>query len=150
MRFTIIKYPDPLLTKHCDPIRKVTKELAEFGKDLIETVMAENGLGLSAPQVGITIRVIVVKIAKKYVVMFNPVVLAKSNTKRAGNERCLSFNEGEEYEVKRPTWVKIKFLDIYNKPRMMKLEGLESICFWHEMDHLSGITMNISGVRINK
>lgn len=138
---TITDDKDHFLSKKCEPVKRLNKYLVQFGKDLEETLKAAAGLGLAAPQVGKLIRVIVVKLtSNKYQVMYNPVIISQSPTRRGMKERCLSFPDFEA-EIKRPTWIKVRFLDANGKTKMMNLEGLDAVVTSHECDHLQGKTI---------
>lgn len=139
--------PDPMLHEKSLPIRKVTKELAALGQDLVDTMKHHVGLGLSAVQIGKLVRVICLETGKSPLLMYNPVVIARSPLKRAGVEGCLSFI-AEEYNVKRHVWVKVKYLNKNNNVRFVQLEGLQSIAFQHEYDHLEGITFDKVGEKV--
>lgn len=141
MVLDILQYPNVILTTRCEPVKRINKELIEFGNNLIETMEAANGLGLAAPQVSKSLRILCIKRGKKVLLMYNPVVVQKSATKRMNKEGCLSFT-GVEYIIKRPTWVKVKYTDQNNKSKMVELEGLEAIELFHELDHLNGITFD--------
>lgn len=139
MVLEILQYPNEILTTRCELIKRINKELIEFGNNLVETMDAAKGLGLAAPQVGRAIRVLCIRRGKKSVLMYNPIVVQKSTTKRTNKEGCLSFKD-VEYLIKRPTWVKAKYTDQNNKSKMIELHALEAIEFFHELDHLNGIT----------
>lgn len=137
----IIQYPHPTLHKRSEAIRKVTKELVELGKDLIDTMKAANGLGLSAVQIGDLRRVLVMKRGNKTLLMYNPIIVQQSATKRGTVEGCLSFTIANiKCMVKRPTWVKVKYIDQTNTIKFVNLEDLDATVFFHELDHLNGKT----------
>lgn len=148
MILEILKHPHDLLSQRCEIVKRINKDLIQLGKDLLETMINNEGLGLAAPQVGQLIRVLAMKQGKKSLVMYNPVIVSQSLTRRGNKEGCLSFNKGEEYLVKRPVNYKIKYTDINNKQKFVYLDGLDAIVFGHEYDHLLGITMDANGVKI--
>jgi peptide deformylase len=140
--------PDPILKSKSAPVRRITKDLVEFGKNLIETMDYHKGVGLSGVQVGQLIRVLcMTRNNGSTLLMYNPIIVSQSPTRRAGREGCLSF-VNEEYIVKRPLWVKVKYTDKTNKIRFANLEGLESVIFMHEHNHLDGITFDTVGVKL--
>jgi peptide deformylase len=141
MKLEIIKAPNDILNQKSEPVKKVSKELIEFGNNMIETMKEANGLGLSAVQVGRLIRVLCMKRGGKTLLMYNPIVLQKSNTRRMNKESCLSF-DNVEYIIKRPTWVKVRYIDQQNKSKMAHLEDLDAVVFQHELSHLDGITFD--------
>ena|SRR5271165_2997496 len=138
MILEILQYPHETLNQKSTPVRKITKDLQEFGKDLIETLDVANGLGLAANQVGRTVRVLAMKYKTKTIVLYNPIVVSKSKIRRPSKEGCLSF----DYEciIKRHVSCKVKYLDINNKQKYIEFEGLDAIVFQHELNHLDGLT----------
>ncbi len=139
----IIKAPDPRLKKISQPVEKVDSEIAQLMDDMLETMYLAPGVGLSAPQVGILKRVIVVDVSKDEdnrlpVRMANPVIVWASDEMFDYEEGCLSLPE-HYAEVSRPEKVRIRYLDQQNEIREMETEGLLAVCLQHEMDHLDGI-----------
>lgn len=148
MILPIIKYPNERLNVRCKSIKKVTEALRDFGKNLLDTLKYENALGLAAPQVGELIKVIAIRINSKNILMYNPVIMQYSPIRRKYREECLSFEKKEGYSLKRSIKVKVKYLDINNKIKMIELKDMEAVCVQHEIDHLLGITMNINGIKL--
>lgn len=143
---TIRKFPDPILKK---PARKIRKgEIEDFQalvSDMAETMITEAGVGLAAPQVGLSLRVFVVLTAddegevhsRAFV---NPQVLEREGYD-LGEEGCLSFPSLYGM-VERPTWIKLKFLDEEFSEHVEEFEGLPARIILHELDHLDGILLN--------
>jgi|ERR1035437_457588 peptide deformylase len=150
MILSIIKHPSEVLSQRCEPIKRINKDLVQLGKDMLETLKSNSGLGLAANQVGMLHRIIVITVKDKPLLMYNPTIMSQSTTRRAANEKCLSFSVDEEYSVKRPTFVKVKFQDMNSKVKFLHLEDLEARCFFHEHDHLLGVTMDVNGEKIDK
>lgn len=148
MILSIIKHPSEILSQKCEPIKRINKELVQLGKDMLETLKSNSGLGLAANQVGALHRIIVITVKDKLVLMYNPTIMSQSTTRRAANEKCLSFQKDEEYSVKRPTFVKVKFQDSNSKVKFLHLEGLEARCLMHELAHLNGVTMEMEGEKV--
>ncbi len=148
MILPIIKHPNELLTQRCEVVKRINKDLVQLGKDLIETMKDQNGLGLAAPQVGQLVRVLAMMHGKKPTVMYNPSIVSQSMTRRGFKESCLSFEAGEEYLVKRPIEVKVKFQDATNKQKFLYLKGLDATVFFHEYDHILGVTMDVNGTKV--
>ena len=149
MILSIIKHPDELLTKRCEPIKRINKDLVQLGKDLLETLKDSGGLGLAASQVGQLHKIIVITVKDKPLLMYNPTIVSQSTTRRGSKEGCLSFEKGLEYTVKRPTNVKVKYQDINSRQKYIYLEDLDARVFFHEYDHLLGITMDINGEKVD-
>jgi peptide deformylase len=134
----LITYPDDKLRIKCQPVLKVTAELAKTAKEMYEVMIAEKGVGLSAPQVGLDFRLIVLDDHGSPVYMFNPVVLKKSTEQQVGGEGCLSFPDMFRI-IKRPLEVIVKYRDINNKMRHEVYKGLLARAILHEIDHLNGV-----------
>ena len=108
--------------------------------------MVENkGIGLAAPQVGISKRLFVMYSADwqdKFKYFFNPTVLESSKHTNIDTEGCLSF-PGEFLEIERPNWIRIEYHDyLGTKFSDEEFIGYTARCFLHELDHLNGITFN--------
>jgi peptide deformylase len=111
-----------------------------------ETMLAENGIGLSAPQVGVNLRVIVIQLmsAGKLVgpvqEMINPVITSYSDDSMEYEEGCLSI-PGEYIRINRPRSIHVKFQTLSGKYKKWFLKGLEARIVQHEIDHLDGVLM---------
>jgi peptide deformylase len=106
--------------------------------DMIETMNAVSGVGLAAPQVGVSLRVIIIGIpGEDIITLINPEII-----KRGGEcmltEACLSV-PGYQGEIPRSLWVKVKGKDRYGKEVRIKGEGLLGQALEHEIDHLNGV-----------
>jgi len=141
----IIVAPDPRLKIVSRPVDKVDAEIARLMDDMLETMYDAPGIGLAAPQVGVTKRVIVVDIARKDkgeeptpLKMANPELIATSDDLKSWDEGCLSLPE-HYAEVVRPSRVAVRYLDENNKRREIEADGVLAVCLQHEMDHLDGI-----------
>ena len=113
----------------------------QLAKNLLEFMMAQNGIGLAAPQVGISKRVFVMKIGVRSWACFNPEITESGDDFTNFDEGCLSF-PGDQCTISRPNAILVRYQtatgDIVNE----ELLGLASRCFQHELDHLDGITMH--------
>ena len=112
-------------------------------EDMLETMYAAPGIGLAAPQVGVTSRVIVVDIGREDEErmpyrMANPEVLRVSETLAEYEEGCLSLPQ-HYAEVMRPDEARIRYLDENGEEREIEVEGMLATCIQHEIDHLDGI-----------
>ena len=151
----IIIAPDPRLKRKAEPVAKVDAATRRILDDMLETMHAANGIGLAAPQVGILKRLIVVDIARKprdrargahddekpmRLRMANPEIVWASEEIEPRNEGCLSFPE-QFAEVRRPSKVRVRYLDHENEIRELEADGLLSVCVQHEMDHLEGVLL---------
>ena len=149
---TIVTLPDPVLRRKARPITKFDGNLKILIDDMIETMRDAPGVGLAAPQVGISDRLIVVEygeeeedengeiieMPKKLYVMINPEIVKISEEKEMGVEGCLSI-PGLVGEVERYSAIQIKGLNRHGQPTKVKAEGWLARIFQHEIDHLDGV-----------
>ncbi|MDH3737936.1 MAG: peptide deformylase [Alphaproteobacteria bacterium] len=139
----IIYAPDPRLKIKCRPVETVDQSVRDFMRDMLETMYAAPGIGLSAPQVGDTRRIIVCDVAREGedpqpIQLVNPEIVSASDDIRLAEEGCLSLPD-HFAEVERPSEVRIRYLDENGKTQEMDADGLLAACVQHEMDHLEGI-----------
>jgi peptide deformylase len=135
----------PLCSRHAPVLKRKTKKVTNLDgsiqrliDDLIETMKAASGVGLAAPQVGISLRVAVIEIPDEdVIVLINPEIV-KRGGERLLTEACLSV-PGYFGEVKRSVWVKVKAQNRYGKDIRIKGEELLAQALEHEIDHLNGI-----------
>jgi peptide deformylase len=141
-KLDIIIAPDPRLKLKCRPVAKVDAKTARLMADMLETMYAAPGIGLAAPQVGVTQRVIVLDVSKEGekaspLKMANPEIVWASEEDTVYNEGCLSLPE-HYADVIRPRAVRVRYLDHENEIREIEADGLLATCIQHEMDHLDG------------
>lgn len=139
----IITAPDPRLKAACEPVAEVDAEVARLMDDMLDTMYLAPGIGLAAPQVGVTKRVLVVDVSPKEgprepIRMANPEIVWQSEELATYEEGCLSLPE-QYADVERPAKVRIRYLDETNTQQELEAEGLLATCLQHEMDHLDGI-----------
>ncbi len=139
----LIIYPDPLLRERCRTIEDVDGEVIQLLDDLAESMYANKGIGLAAPQIGATLRAVVVDIEQRdgtprLVEFVNPEVIESSTELSEFEEGCLSF-PGEAEKVVRPAEVTLRALDRGGKPVEVKVNGLLATAIQHEIDHLDGV-----------
>jgi len=153
--YPIIVAPDPRLKVKCKPVEMVDGDIRTLMDDMVQTMYAANGIGLAAPQIGITKRIIVIDIAREEdepqpLRMANPEIIWVSDDDELHEEGCLSLPEHYS-EVVRPRAVRIRYLDHQNEIREMDAEGLLGVCVQHEMDHLDGVLFvdHISALKRN-
>lgn len=108
---------------------------------LKEFMIQENGIGLAAPQVGISKRVFVMLVHEQFRACFNPEITKTSDVLTDYAEGCLSF-PGEQCTISRPDWIMVRYQEANGTEVEDTLVGLEARCFQHELDHLNGITMH--------
>ena len=146
----IITLPEPVLRRKARTVTKFDKNLQILIDDMIETLREAPGVGLAAPQVNISERLIVVEYAeeeddegesekpKKLFVMINPEIVKSSVETLMGVEGCLSI-PNLVGEVERHAAIQVKGLNRHGKPAKVKAEGWLARIFQHEIDHLNGI-----------
>jgi len=137
----IKKFNAPVLRKKAKKVEKVDKKVKSLVLNMIQTMKNGQGIGLAAPQVGISERVIVVMSNFKNgqnLGLINPKIVKKSKEKGLEEEGCLSF-PGIFLKIKRAKEIEVEGLDIEGKKIKIKAKGLSAGVFQHEIDHLDGI-----------
>ncbi len=141
MLLTILKYPNPILTKVSEPVAEITEQTRELAEGMLTAMYKAEGIGLAAPQVGHSIRLIVVDVSEEHdspMVLVNPKLTpVEDEGLLEGEEGCLSVHDYRA-KVKRFTKVHLEATDLDNKPVSMEADGVLSICLQHEVDHLDG------------
>lgn len=133
----IVKHPDPVLREKAHPVKKITPNVLRLLDDLAETMYDAEGVGLAAPQVGITKRLAVVNCGEGLIEMINPEIISKEGFE-VGSEGCLSI-PGVSGDVQRYQKVTVRCLDRDGQERTYIGEGLLARAFQHEIDHLNGV-----------
>jgi peptide deformylase len=133
----IVHYPNPVLAKKSKAVRTVDAEIKKLVKDMLETMYKAPGVGLAAPQVGRSIRLIVLDIGEGPIALINPKILSKHG-KQTRIEGCLSL-PGIEATVERASNATVTGLNEKGKQVTYEAEGLLATVFQHEIDHLDGI-----------
>lgn len=128
---------DPILRKKSKEITEITDRIKILLDDMIDTMNEAEGVGLAAPQVGILRRAVVIDIGEGPIKLINPIIL-ESKGEVVDIEGCLSI-PGRSGTVSRPEWVKIKYIDIDGKEKVLEGSGLLARAICHEVDHLDGI-----------
>ena len=143
MVFRIRKYGDPVLEKKCDPVTGFNSpELDELVANMFETMYAHKGVGLAAPQVGLSTRLTVIDVsagedALQKLVLINPEILHKEGS-QIGEEGCLSI-PGFREDVKRALKAKVRAQNSKGETFEITGEELLARALQHEIDHLNGI-----------
>ncbi|MCL1995386.1 MAG: peptide deformylase [Defluviitaleaceae bacterium] len=129
--------PDPILRQRAKPVIEVTPKVVALLDDMRETLLAKDGIGLAAPQVGILRRILVVYIHDEFTELINPEII-ETRGLVIGMEGCLSMPDEGCY-VRRPHYVRMKGLDRNGNQVVLEATGLKSVALCHEMDHLIGV-----------
>lgn len=133
----IRKEGDPVLRQKAAPVPKVTKRIVKLLQDMEETMYAADGVGLAAPQVGVSERLIVVDVGEGPIHLINPVLLEATGSS-IDVEGCLSIPGVVGY-VDRAQRVVVEGLDTKGRRRRIEAEDLLARALQHEIDHLDGI-----------
>jgi peptide deformylase len=141
MIYPIVKYGDKVLETAAEPVTTFDGDLEKLVADMFETMYAANGVGLAAPQIGISKRLCVIDISsgedpKSKLVLVNPVLLSAEG-KVVQDEGCLSLPDFRAGTA-RPTRATVRAQDIHGNEFEMSGEGLLARAFCHETDHLNG------------
>jgi peptide deformylase len=156
MILEVLKYPNPRLREVSKPVQVFDAALAQLAEDMIETMWAEKGIGLAAPQVGELKRMLVIdtrpkdekgryklnemteleRAVEQPLVIINPEIVAYKG-KTTFDEGCLSVPSFFE-TVERHEWIRLKFNNLMGEEKFLELDGLLAIVVQHEMDHLEG------------
>lgn len=143
MKLKVYEYPHPVLKKKGEPVEVVDDELRRFLDDMLETMYEEDGVGLAAPQVGVSKRIVVIDPqrdgeTRQPLYLINPQIIWRSEETEICEEGCLSVPEMRA-EVERPASVRVTYLDYNGKACEMLAEDFLAVVVQHELDHLDGI-----------
>lgn len=144
MLLDIITYPDKRLKTISEPVEKFDKNLGVLLDDMYETMIAKNGIGLAAIQVGVPKRVLIVNIPdendeideKNKIDVINPEILEASG-EAIYKEGCLSVPDFYE-EVQRPSDIVVRFYNRHGEEQILEAQDLLAVALQHEIDHLNG------------
>lgn len=145
----ILTYPDPRLAVKCDDVTEFGPPLKKLCEDMLETMYYAPGVGLAAPQVGVTKNLVVIDIEyessedeppvlsnQNPMILVNPKIVEREG-EQYFKEGCLSV-PGESEEVLRALKVKVEYQDTDGKPHTLEAEGYLAVAIQHELDHLDG------------
>jgi len=132
----ILKFPNPILLRSSRTVEAVKPEERELLDSMLETMRFNQGIGLAAPQLGISKRIIVIDIGKGPIELINPVIKKRIGLER-GEEGCLSLS-GITVMIKRAKKISYKGLDREGRLVEGEAEGLLARAIQHEIDHLDG------------
>lgn len=142
MIYSIVKYGDPVLETQAAPVTEFnTPELHKLLDDMFESMYAAKGVGLAAPQIGLSQRIAVVDLSvgedpEKKIVLINPEVIYRSGSNQS-EEGCLSL-PGFREQVARPSRITVRAQDVTGQVFEKTGEDLLARAFSHEIDHLNG------------
>jgi peptide deformylase len=157
----IVTLPEAVLRRKARAVTQFDKNLHTLIDDMVETMREAPGVGLAAPQIGLSERIIVIEYyereedeekedaPKKVWAVLNPEIIKSSEEKIMGVEGCLSI-PGLVGEVERHAAVQVKGLNRHGKPMKIKAEGWLARIFQHEIDHLNGVLFTDRATRVWK
>jgi peptide deformylase len=142
MTLPILTYPNPILAHSAEPVGQCTPDLSDLAQHMLETMYAKEGIGLAAPQVGVSSRLIVLDVTGPDKrddprILVNPVIVSASGQTES-NEGCLSVINFR-CKVQRSECIRLQALDINGQPIEFDADGMLAICLQHEIDHLNGV-----------
>jgi len=133
----VLKFPHPVLRKKCEKVETVDEDIKKIARDMAETMYAENGIGLAAPQVGISKRIFVVDVDDELITVINPEI-SVSGEKEKMEEGCLCLPK-VTVEIERLSNAQVKGFDIDGKEILIEASDLLARALQHETDHLNGM-----------
>jgi peptide deformylase len=136
----IVRYPDPRLALLAQPVTAFDAALRDLARDLLETMHAAPGIGITAPHIGISLRVVVLDLdandgARTYV---NPEIIWTSPEMILHQEGSVSM-PGVHDEIRRHARVRISYHDVEGTAQTDESDGLRAVCHQHEIDQLNGV-----------
>ncbi len=144
-RLPIRIIPDPVLREVAKPVAAVDDRVRRLMDDMLETMYGAEGIGLAAPQIGVSERIIVVDVDQRDdpgsvapMRMVNPEIVSASDLRSKGSEGCLSIPD-QKADVERHAEVTVRYLDETGQVKTLEADGLLSVCLQHEIDHLNGV-----------
>lgn len=138
----IISIPDPILRRPSVRVEQVDDAVRRLADDMLDTMYDAPGIGLAAPQVGVSRRLVVLDVSEKDgdkhpLVLINPEILTLSDDRRVYEEGCLSIPD-VKVEIERPMALTLRYLDRDGRQQELSADGLLATAIQHEVDHLDG------------
>lgn len=134
----LLKEDDKTLLKKSKRVDKIDDKIRNIAANMVDVMLANNGVGLAAPQVGILKRIVIILVNEEPKILVNPEIVFMSDNTCKMEEGCLSF-PGQYYEIERPEKVTIKYRNLSGHPMLETHEGLTARILLHELDHLDGV-----------
>ncbi|MGA8164856.1 MAG: peptide deformylase [Waddliaceae bacterium] len=148
MKLPLAYYGNPILRKKCTRVETIDDDIPRLVKDMVDTLIEHNGLGLAAPQVNRSLRLFITAVPKekkdgewlpgKLRVFINPTIVSTSTDLNTRSEGCLSIPTLYE-EVTRPVKVIVRATDLEGNTFEEEFSDLEARCILHENDHINGV-----------
>lgn len=146
--YTVLLLPDEILRMKAKPVDKITDGVRRVLDNMRDTLYAENGVGLAAPQIGVSKRLVVIDTGDNYMELINPVIL-KQEGEQTAVEGCLSI-PGMSGLVKRAAVVSVKALDRNGNEFTVDGSGMLARALQHEIDHLNGIVFTDKAIELRR
>jgi peptide deformylase len=134
----IVVLGDPVLRTVAEEVREIDDSIRALAEDMMQTMMEAPGIGLAAPQVGVSLRLITLDLEEIHGPLVNPRIIRTSKEQESDLEACLSIPEVQGL-VRRPSSIVVKGLDLNGRDAVIRAEGLVARCLQHEIDHLDGV-----------
>ncbi|MBN1858606.1 peptide deformylase [Candidatus Bipolaricaulota bacterium] len=135
---SIRTYGDEVLRRPAMEVDAIDRRVKDECTKMVEEMLRANGVGIAAPQVGISKRIFILDVDERFQVLINPEIVEVSEDAEEIDEACLSL-PGISGPVVRKKWVRVRGLDLDGRPVEVEGEGLLARAIQHEMDHLDGI-----------
>lgn len=133
----VVKIPAPVLRQVAAPVEKILNRHKVLAENMVRIMRDSRGVGIAAPQVGVSERIVVVMPEKKPVVLVNPSITRREGS-QVGEEGCLSI-PGLYGDVERAESVEVEAWDIKGRPVAYEMKGYAAVIVQHELDHLDGV-----------
>jgi peptide deformylase len=141
MNLNIVKIPNKILREKSKQVENINEDIKALINNMFDTIYENEGIGLSAVQVGKLLRIVVVDIGEKEknpMIFINPKIISTSTEKQLAEEGCLSI-PGQKANIMRNIGVEIEYYDIDMNKKAIKANGLLAHCLQHEIEHMDGI-----------
>lgn len=139
----VLLYTDPLLHKPCTKVEEITDEIRTLAEDMIETMQGYDGVGLAAPQIGVSKQICVIHAEERsrILILINPVLKLISKEKEKREEGCLSC-PGLSVRIKRPKKVVVEAQLLTGEQVTLQFTDFDARIIMHELGHLFGNTLS--------
>lgn len=145
--YSIVKFDEPVLREKAKEVKSITPNIIKLLGNLADTLHAAKGVGLAAPQIGVSKRVVVIDVGEGVIELINPEIIKYSKETEIRAEGCLSL-PGAEGEVERYYQVTVRALNRDGEKVELTGEGLLARAFQHEIDHLHGVLYTDRAIRM--
>ncbi len=134
----IVIYGDPVLRRVAEPVTNIDSKIKRISEAMAEAMLRANGVGLAAPQIGVSKRIITIDLDGKFYVLINPEIIELSDNEEEATEGCLSV-PGVDAPVTRKLHALVRGITLDEREIELTGEGLMARAIQHEIDHLNGV-----------